>query len=107
MQRSKPRRSVPLDFDMDQNEPLLVDAAEKVLNQSDIAAFDLASMVEAEVVMKRITAVAEHRRAPQHFGHCVPGNSNPGGQARGGFGPAPDTGRAAETQPQQCPPTLA
>ena len=51
MESSHARTGFLFDLNVNQDEPFLIDAAKKVLNQSDIAALDFARRIEAEEVM--------------------------------------------------------
>ena len=89
VKHGQPRRRVPLDIHVNEDEPFLVDAAQEVLNQADVAAFDFAQRVSPEEVMQRVTAVAENRRPAEPLRDCMPGNSNSRRQYRGGPCAAP------------------
>ena len=55
---------MPFDIDVNENEPLFVNARQEVLNQANVAAFDLARRVEALEIVERVTAIAQHWRRP-------------------------------------------
>ena len=92
------RTGFSLDFHVNQDEPLLVNPAEKVLDQSEVAAFDLARRIETEVVVERVAAVAEDRRPAQALGNVVPGRCEHGRQDQRGPRSSPDVGVSQITQ---------
>src|SRR5579863_611366 len=82
--------SLPLNLHVNQNEPLLVDAPEKILDQPEITAFDLARRIEAEKIVKSITAIAENRGTAQTLCNLIPGHSKPRWQDQFGPRSSPD-----------------
>src|ERR1700760_702555 len=75
MQHSQTRSGLALDIDVNEYEPLFVDAARKSLDQCDIPAFEFLSGVEAEEIMQSVAAVAQDRRSPEPFRDGMPRHS--------------------------------
>lgn len=61
----------------DKDEPLLVNASQKVLDQADVAAFDVAGWVEANKIVQGEAAVAEHGRTPECCSDTIPRHGEP------------------------------
>jgi len=59
---------------MDKDEPLFVDAAEEVLDQTQIATLDRPLRFEAKVVIQSVAAVARNGRTAQACGDSMPGH---------------------------------
>ena len=64
MQQSQGRCSFLFDIDVNEDEPLFVETAEKILDEADIATLNLANGIDTEEIMQRVAAVAENGRSP-------------------------------------------
>src|SRR4051794_30856304 len=91
---------------MNENEPLLIDAAEKILNKSDVAALHIACWVESEVVVQSVAAIAQHRRPAQTACDSVPRDSNTLWQYFRGSRSSPDVRVSEVAQHHHCPLSL-
>ena len=76
------RRRARFDLDVHEDEPLLVDAAEEVLEQREIAERDRTRGVEPAPVVERVRGVGEHRRPAEPSRRGVPGQGDAARQAR-------------------------
>src|SRR5438309_2072717 len=92
---------------MNQDEPLLVNAAEEILNQRDIPNFDFARRIKTEKIVQRVTAVTEHRRTTQAFRNLMPRRCEHSGNACPGLSAAPDVCMSEITQQNHGPFTLS
>ena len=93
-QRLQPRRGRGLNLDVDEHEPLLVDAPEEVLEQGDVAERDRSLAIEAAPVVERVGGVRQHRRPAERVGDRRPGHRELPRKRGDGLRLPPDVGVA-------------
>src|SRR5262245_11622539 len=65
-----------LDIDVNENEPLFIDASEEILQEDNVPESNRTGWIEPPPVVQRIRSIGKNRWTTETLGDCVPRNSD-------------------------------